>query len=123
VAKELAKRKGGFKWQRKLMDGGSTETLAYLEYGHESIGMCLALGNYHNMDRKRKRIGAEHIDLNDFEGLVHWFVALAKNRRPSLDHDPAIRDLIAKQDRTWSARLKKTRGRIGGCNEFGRLTE
>ncbi|HOW71003.1 MAG TPA: M20/M25/M40 family metallo-hydrolase [Phycisphaerae bacterium] len=114
VAKELAKRRGSFKWQRKLMDGGSTESLAYLEYGHESIGMCLALGNYHNMDRIRKRIGAEHIDLSDFEALVKWFVALAKDRRPSLDHDPAVRRVIAKQDRTWSAKLKRTRGRIGG---------
>ena len=114
VAKELAKRRGGFKWQRKLMDGGSTESLAYIEYGHESIGMCLALGNYHNMDRSRERIGAEYIDLNDFEALIEWFVALANDRRPSLDHDPALRRVIARQDRAWSGRLKKSRERIGG---------
>lgn len=120
VAKELARHRGGFKWQRKLMDGGSTESLAYLEYGHESIGMCLALGNYHNMDRRRKRIGAECIELNDFEGLVRWFVALAKDRRPSLDHDPVLRSTIVKQDRTWSSRLRRTVGRMGGCTGRGR---
>ena len=79
VAEQLAAEDKNFKFQRKLMDGGTCESTAYCHYGYEATGICLALGNYHNMDTDRKKIGPEFIDLRDFENLVKWFVELARS--------------------------------------------
>lgn len=78
VAEELAGRDKGFVFQRKLMDGGTCESTAYCHYGYDATGICLPLGNYHNMDEKRGRVGPEFIDVRDFQNLVKWFVALAE---------------------------------------------
>ncbi len=82
VADDLAKRDNSFRYQRKLMDGGSCESTAYCEYGYTAGGVCLSLGNYHNMDPDRGKISPEHIHLDDFTNLVKWFVALATTRTP-----------------------------------------
>jgi endoglucanase len=77
VAERLAARDSSFAYQRKLMDGGTCESTAYCHYGYQATGVCLALGNYHNMDTDRKKVGPEFIDIRDFDNLVKWFVALA----------------------------------------------
>lgn len=77
VAEELTAKDKSFRYQRKLMDGGTCESTAYCHYGYDATGICLPLGNYHNMDTERKKIGPEYIDVRDFENLVKWFVALA----------------------------------------------
>jgi len=77
VATELAARDRAFKFQRKLMDGGTCESSAYCALGYEATGICLALGNYHNVDARRKRIAPEYIDLDDYASAVKWFIALA----------------------------------------------
>jgi endoglucanase len=79
VAERLAAADKTFRFQRKLMDGGTCESTAYCHYGYDATGLCLPLGNYHNMDERRGRIGAEFVDLRDFLGLVKWFVALAES--------------------------------------------
>ncbi len=112
VGLELARRDRDFKPRRKLMDGGSTETLPYLDAGFDATGMCLALGNYHNMDRGRRRIGAEFIDLDDFVGLVRWFVALARSRRPCTRLGQAVPRMVRRLDRTWTSRLRRTADRV-----------
>lgn len=71
---------GGFVYQRKLMDGGTCESTAYAAYGYPVTGICLALGNYHNMDVQRKRIDTEYVSLRDWERMVEWFVELAADR-------------------------------------------
>ncbi|MEN8182427.1 MAG: hypothetical protein ABFS46_07820 [Myxococcota bacterium] len=70
-----ASRRGGFRWQRKLMDGGTCESTAYQLYGYRCAAMCLPLGNYHNMS-ERGRIAAESIRLSDLVGLVRFFEGL-----------------------------------------------
>ncbi len=68
----------GIKHQRKLMAGGSCEATAFLAYGYRAGGMCLPLGNYHNMGHldqveQGKGIPAllpEVVSLDDFHGLV-----------------------------------------------------
>ena len=77
VADRLAERDPDFRYQRKLMDGGTCESAVYCEYGYAATGLCLALRNYHNMDRDRGQIAPESIHLDDFDRLVRWFVALA----------------------------------------------
>ena len=77
VAQDLAEKRKTFRYQRKLMDGGTCESTAYYAYGYAATGMCVALGNYHNMDTERKRIDSEYISLADWHGMVDWFEALA----------------------------------------------
>jgi endoglucanase len=76
VAQDLAGKRKAFRYQRKLMDGGTCESTAYYAYGYPATGMCVALGNYHNMDTERKRIDSAYISLADWHGLVDWFEAL-----------------------------------------------
>lgn len=77
IARELCATDRSFQFQRKLMDGGTCESAVYCEYGYAATGLCLALRNYHNMDRDRGQIAPESIHLDDFDRLVRWFVALA----------------------------------------------
>lgn len=76
VAEGLAKRRKNFEYQRKLMAGGTCESTAFVAYGYKATGICLALGNYHNMDVERHKIAPEIISLNDWKLMVDWFEAL-----------------------------------------------
>ena len=93
VAERLAARDKTFVFQRKLMDGGTCESTAYCHHGYDATGLCLPLGNYHNMNTVKGRIEPEYVDVRDFDNLVKWFVALAAapaevpydGRHPGLD--------------------------------------
>jgi endoglucanase len=81
---EVAKRRK-VPHQRRLMGGGSCEATVFAAMGWEATGLCLALGNYHNMvridevlaNKRRARLAPEEIDVNDFHGLVDLLFALA----------------------------------------------
>ncbi|MGE3960642.1 MAG: M20/M25/M40 family metallo-hydrolase [Dehalococcoidia bacterium] len=91
VALELQQADPAFRFQRKLMDGGTTEATAYDLLGFESGAACLALGNYHNMGPE-DRIAAETIHLGDVEGLARLFVAMGQNtRRVDEVHTAAVK--------------------------------
>lgn len=77
IAKQLVEKDKSFAYQRKLMDGGTCESTAYIAYGYQAGGICVALGNYHNMDTKRKKIGSESISMADWTRMVQWFEAIA----------------------------------------------
>ncbi len=82
VAEELTRRKPGFRFQRKLMPGGSCEATAFGAYGYESTCLCLALGNYHNMGHlsgveageRPAKVAPEIISIQDYRGLVDLLV-------------------------------------------------
>lgn len=76
-AAELAQRRKTFKFQRALMDGGTCEAYAFAAYGYDATGICVPLGNYHNMDVKRGKIASEWISLTDWKAMVDWFEAIA----------------------------------------------
>ncbi|MCC7192318.1 MAG: hypothetical protein IT444_05990 [Phycisphaeraceae bacterium] len=78
IAMDLATQEPTFKWQRKLMPGGTCEASVYQTYGYTASCICLALGNYHNMNEVTGRIDAESISLADYHGLVHLLVAIAE---------------------------------------------
>jgi putative aminopeptidase FrvX len=78
AAEELAKGDSSFKHQRALMPGGTCEATVYDIWGYKAASLCVALGNYHNMDIKRGRIGPEFIDVADWQNMVKLFVHLAK---------------------------------------------
>ncbi|TWT44311.1 exoaminopeptidase [Phycisphaerae bacterium RAS1] len=99
VGKELMQRKRSFAYQRKLMDGGTCESTAYVAYGYAATGMCVALGNYHNMDEKRGRIASEYVSLTDWQRMVDWFEALALDEK---GYDPAGADMKAGLDQRFA---------------------
>jgi endoglucanase len=77
-AEELKKTDRAFQYQRALMPGGTCEATVYDVWGYTAASLCVALGNYHNMDVKRKRIGPEYIDVADWKNMVKLFVRLAQ---------------------------------------------
>ncbi|MHC4089718.1 MAG: M20/M25/M40 family metallo-hydrolase [Planctomycetota bacterium] len=109
AAADLAARDAEFVYQRKLMDGGTCESSAYCQFGYEATGLCLALGNYHNMDLRRKRLAPEYIDLRDFGNLVKWFVELARSQRRYADSEADLRQRLAKLDAKYRRLLRQTR--------------
>jgi len=42
------------------MPGGTCEATVYDVYGFTAGSICVALGNYHNMDREKMKIGPEY---------------------------------------------------------------
>lgn len=108
IAKDLAGSDKAFKYQRKLMDGGTCESSAYCTLGYEATGLCVALGNYHNIDARRKKLGPEYIDLNDFAGAVKWFVALARSLRRYTGRDDGMVKQMNELDQRWGRLLRQT---------------
>ena len=83
IAAEVARR--GIRHQRKLMAGGSCEATAFGAFGYRATGLCLPLGNYHNMGNLdaveagggEARAKMEEVSLGDFHGLVELLLAAA----------------------------------------------
>lgn len=78
-AEAMAKKDKKFKYQRALMPGGTCEATVFDLYGYATGALCVPLGNYHNMDRTKKRIGPEYVDTNDWNNMVKLFIQIAKN--------------------------------------------
>jgi len=108
VAKELAESDRRFRYQRRLMDGGTCESSAYCTLGYEATGLCLALGNYHNVDAKHKRLAPEYVDLRDFDNVVKWFVELARAPYPYTGRDESLRSKIDDLERTYRTLLRSS---------------
>ena len=79
IAAQTATADSSFKWQRKLMPGGTCEASAFGAYGYISTCLCLPLGNYHNMNVKTKKIEPETISVSDFDGLVRLLIEVGCN--------------------------------------------
>jgi len=106
VAERLARRRRTFRYQRKLMAGGTCESTAFMAYGYASTGICLALGNYHNMDVRRRRIASERISLSDWKRMVDWFEALVTDRD---GYRPGGTDLRREMERRFNRWRKELR--------------
>lgn len=109
IARELALADRGFKYQRKLMDGGTCESSAYCTLGYEATGLCVALGNYHNVDMRRKKLGPEYINLDDFENVIKWFVELARAPRPYTGRDATLDDQMKNLEKRYEKLLRSSR--------------
>jgi endoglucanase len=86
IADGYGKEKPSFKFQRKLMAGGTCEASAFSAYALNSTCLCLPLGNYHNMkdidgvtaEKKKGLVGLEYISAADFRGLVELLGVIAR---------------------------------------------
>jgi endoglucanase len=76
AAERCGKRQPAFRVQRCLMDGGSCEATAFAGFGYRAGGLCLPLGNYHNIGRNL-RPRAEFVSISDLEQLLKLTVAAA----------------------------------------------
>lgn len=82
IMNDYQKKRPSFKWQRKLMPGGTCESTAFCQYGYLSTCLCLPLGNYHNMrdidgvlqKKKPAKIESECISVRDYHGLIKMLV-------------------------------------------------
>jgi putative aminopeptidase FrvX len=79
AAKRVQSKDKSFKYQRKLMDGGSCESTIYNQFGYTNAAVCIPLGNYHNRNFKTEKIAAEFVSLSDLENMVKLFLAIVKN--------------------------------------------
>ena len=109
-AEELAKRDKSFAFQRALMPGGTCEATVYDIYGFSAASICVALGNYHNMNKTQKRIGPEYIHLRDWENMVKLFVAVARNGHTYEPGHAALRERVEKRFAKWRPLLGPMRG-------------
>jgi endoglucanase len=66
-----------FRFQRRLMDGGTCEATAFQLYGYRCAALCVPLGNYHNMSEEGE-IRLESIHLSDLVGLVRFLEGLVR---------------------------------------------
>jgi putative aminopeptidase FrvX len=96
-AELLMKDDPSFKYQRQLMPGGTCEATVYDVYGFHAASMCVALGNYHNMDRRRGKIAPEFIDVGDWINMVKLFLAVARAGHTYTGDNTALRTRIEKR--------------------------
>jgi len=96
-AEALATADKTFKFQRALMPGGTCEATVYDAYGYTAAAICVPLGNYHNMDREKRRIGPEYIDVGDWKNMVKLFVQVARNGDTFAADNSALRERVARR--------------------------
>jgi endoglucanase len=96
-AELLGQRDRSFAYQRALMPGGTCEATVYDAYGYTAAAVCVALGNYHNMDRQTNRIGPEFIDVSDWRSMVKLFVHVAQNAGTFEPDNAALRRRVARR--------------------------
>ena len=77
VASRLAKSDRRFRYQRRLMDGGTCESAVLYHNGFRAGAVCIALGNYHNQGAGG-RIREEYVDIGDLQQTVQLFVEVAR---------------------------------------------
>jgi putative aminopeptidase FrvX len=107
VARELQKKDRRFRYQRRVMDGGTCEATPYQLNGYVAGGIAVPLHNYHNQGKTK--IGAEAVHLRDVEGAVGFLVALAARIE---DFDAATEEARARIESGWEKygpRLKSDR--------------
>jgi putative aminopeptidase FrvX len=80
VANGRQRRDSKFAFQRALMSGGTCEATAFQEFGYQTGAVCVALGNYHNCE-KRGRIAAEYVDLGDVTGMACLLLECARKMK------------------------------------------
>jgi putative aminopeptidase FrvX len=106
-AAALAKKDRSFQHQRALMPGATCEATVYDVYGFTAASICVALGNYHNMDAAKKRIGPEFIDVNDWKNMVKLFVQIAKNGQRYEPGHATLKKRLEKRFNKWTRKLEE----------------
>jgi putative aminopeptidase FrvX len=80
-------------FQRCLMPGGTCEATAFQLYGYKSVGLCVALGNYHNCTPSGV-IGPEYVSLADAEAMLSLCIAAARHGIRGDGYQRALRERL-----------------------------
>ena len=80
-------------FQRCLMPGGTCEATAFQLYGYKSVGLCVALGNYHNCTPSGL-IGPEYVSLADAEAMLSLCVAAARLGIHGHSHQKTLKERL-----------------------------
>ena len=83
-------RRGKIRVQRALMDGGSCEATAFGGLGYRACGMCLPLGNYHNVG-PNWQIRREYVSVADLLAMAKLTFAAARAWLSSLSAEGTLR--------------------------------
>lgn len=102
LLEEHTRKNPKFRYQRRLMPGGTCEATTFSSYGYQSTCICLPLGNYHNMrdidgvnaGKRPAKVAPEHIALADYHGMVDMLDLIA--RKLDGDDAPSIRGRMEK---------------------------
>jgi putative aminopeptidase FrvX len=76
AARNTVKKDPDFKYQRKLMVGGTCESSLYQAFGYRTSALCVPLGNYHNRNFKQKKIQPEFVSLSDLKNMIALFLEM-----------------------------------------------
>jgi endoglucanase len=106
AAERCHERESVFRAQRCLMDGGTCEATAFVGFGYRAGGLCLPLGNYHNIG-KGLRPRAEYVSVSDLVQLVKLTVAAAAEWPGSAGTNAVLRRRALSIARTAPRKLKK----------------
>lgn len=94
VASRVARMDRRFSFQRRLMDGGTCESTVFCHHGYRAGGVCLAMGNYHNLG-PGEHIREEYVDAGDVQKMTQLLVEVV---RRSNDYGRATRVLKQRLD-------------------------
>jgi endoglucanase len=109
VCNRIKKDDPEFKFQRRLMDGGTCEATAFCSAGYRASGLALPLGNYHNqaVSGTRKKIGPENIAIGDYAAEVRLLIELAKLGRGIEKLEGTTRGMLAERAQRASEEFRK----------------
>ena len=79
IAKDLKSKNKNFKYQRKLMDGGTCESTVYNAFKYTNGAVCIPLGNYHNRNVRTGKIQPEFVSMNDLYNMVQLFIETVRD--------------------------------------------
>ena len=110
AAKRVQGRLPDFRYQRKLMDGGTCEATVFCSAGFRSSGLALPLGNYHNqagLEQGRKAIGPEHVAVADFKAEIQLLLEVARQGRGIVKGERATRAMLEIRARRAEQELRR----------------
>jgi putative aminopeptidase FrvX len=105
VARDLAEADRRFRFQRRVMDGGTCEATPYQLAGHKAGGVAIPLHNYHNQGKSR--IGAEAVAIRDVEGAIGLLTELASRMN---QFDKTTEELKKRIESGWEKYGERLRG-------------
>ncbi|MCW5828879.1 MAG: hypothetical protein KIT79_06145 [Deltaproteobacteria bacterium] len=80
TALALQKENPRFRFQKRVMDGGTCEATAFLALGLRATGLAVSLVNYHNQGKGK--LESERVTASDTEGLLRLMESFARRYRP-----------------------------------------
>jgi endoglucanase len=104
---EETARRSTIRAQRCLMDGGSCEATALAAFGYRVGGLCLPLGNYHNIGPGH-RARSEFVSVADLDGLRQLTLAAAQQWNQPATFSGGVRALLARLAREYPEKLMAT---------------